>query len=41
MNKGKVFLVGVLAMVVFSGISYAGNAGVFRLPFKFDDECIL
>lgn len=28
------FLLGVLVMVAFSGIAYAGNtAGVFRLPF--------
>ena len=41
MNKGNVLLTGVLAMVLFSGVSYAGNARVFRLPFEFDDECIL
>ena len=33
MRYGRMFLTSVLAMSLFSGISYAGVAGVFRLPY--------
>ena len=33
MKYGKVFLTAVLTLVMFSGMSYAGVAGVFRLPY--------
>ncbi len=38
MKYGRMFLTAVLAMTLFSGISYAGTAGVFRLPYDSNQQ---